>query len=170
MVKNDEHTTTMYYLYLFNLFWATFKLKGTYYENNTCRRSLGGIPEEEKWRRKGLFFWSWAAGLPPSSLRRQLRRVYSGSSPAAEASAAVRQLSSRSTIPSSSMSWFNMDFRVSWPKFLFPQFFSTMAKITPTTSLYLLWKYQGRQTQSLWFIISSEAHIAFGRDIRYNII
>ena len=31
----------------------------------------------------------------------------------------------------------------------FPQFFSTMAEITPTTSLYLLWKYQRRQTQSL---------------------
>jgi hypothetical protein len=40
-----------------------------------------------------------------------------------------------------------------------------MAEISPTTSLYL-WKYQRRQTQSLLFIISSEAHIAFGRDIR----
>jgi hypothetical protein len=37
----------------------------------------------------------------------------------------------------------------------FPQFFSTMPEITPTTSLYLLWKYQRRQTQSLWFIMSS---------------
>ena len=31
----------------------------------------------------------------------------------------------------------------------FPQFFSTMAEITPTRSLYLLWKYQRHQTQSL---------------------
>jgi hypothetical protein len=52
----------------------------------------------------------------------------------------------------------------------FSQFFLTIAEISPTTSLYLLWKCQRRQTQSLWFIISSEAHIAFGLDIRYNII
>ena len=50
----------------------------------------------------------------------------------------------------------------------FPQFFSTMAKITPTTSLYLSWNNQRRQTQSLLnkIIKSSEVHKAFGRDIR----
>ena len=31
----------------------------------------------------------------------------------------------------------------------FPQFFSTMAEISSTTSLYLYWKYQRHQTQSL---------------------
>ena len=72
--------------------------------------------------------------------------------------------------PGSSVSWINMDFRVSRPKFLSPQFFSTLAEITPTTSLCLLWQKQRRQTQSLWFIISSDAHVSFGRDIRYNII
>ena len=51
-------------------------------------------------------------------------------------------------------------------KVLFPQIFSTMAEISPTTSLHLFWKWQRRQKQSLWFIISSESHIAFGRDIR----
>ena len=53
----------------------------------------------------------------------------------------------------------------------FPQFFSTMAKVTPTTSLYLSWNYQRRQTQSLLnkIIKSSEVHKAFGRDIRYYI-
>jgi hypothetical protein len=35
----------------------------------------------------------------------------------------------------------------------FPQFFSTMAVITPTMSLYLLWKYQRRQTQTLLYMI-----------------
>ena len=45
-----------------------------------------------------------------------------------------------------------------------------IAEIAPNTSLYLLWKCQRRQTQTLWFIITSEANIAFGRDIRYNII
>jgi hypothetical protein len=45
-----------------------------------------------------------------------------------------------------------------------------MAETSPTKSLYLLWKCQRRQRQSLWFIISSEAHIAFGRDIRYHFI
>ena len=59
---------------------------------------------------------------------------------------AARQLSSRSTIPSSSMSRFNMDFRESRPKIISPDYFSTMAEISPTTSLYL---YQIRQTQSL---------------------
>ena len=32
----------------------------------------------------------------------------------------------------------------------FPQFFSAMAEITPTSSLNLLWKYQQHQKQSLW--------------------
>ncbi|CAL8350192.1 unnamed protein product [Arctogadus glacialis] len=39
------------------------------------------------------------------------------------------------TIPFSSMSRFNLDFRESKPKFLSPNSFSTMADITPTTSL-----------------------------------
>jgi hypothetical protein len=40
------------------------------------------------------------------------------------------------------MSRFNLDFRESKPKFLSPNSFSTMAEITPTTSLYLLLRYQ----------------------------
>ena len=44
---------------------------------------------------------------------------------------------------------FNLDFRESKPKFLSPNSFSTMAEITPTTSLCVesLWKYQSRRTQ-----------------------
>ena len=42
----------------------------------------------------------------------------------------------------------NMDFRVK-AKVPFPQFFSTVSEISPIASLYLLWKYQRRQTQSL---------------------
>ncbi|CAL8250955.1 unnamed protein product [Boreogadus saida] len=37
--------------------------------------------------------------------------------------------------PFSSMSRFNLDFRESKPKFLSPNSFSTMAEITPSTSL-----------------------------------
>ena len=43
-----------------------------------------------------------------------------GGSPAALARGARRQLNSRSTFPFSSMSRYNMDFRVSMPKFLSP--------------------------------------------------
>ena len=42
------------------------------------------------------------------------------------------------------MSRFSLDFRESKPRFLSTNSFSTMAEITPTTSLYLLWKYQRR--------------------------
>ena len=60
------------------------------------------------------------------------------------------------TIPISSMSRLNLYFRESKPKFLSPNSFSSMAEITPTTSLNLLWKYQrvGDPTQSLRFIRS----------------
>ena len=144
-------------------------------------------PWTATWRRKGLYYVSWAAGhaaeLPapeprlPLKLCRTAGSSYGGvlrelncgrSFPAAPAGGTQRQLSSRSTIPFSSMSRF-MEFRESRPKFLFTQLISTLAKISPTTSLYLLWKYQRRQSQSLWFI-SSKVHIAFGLDIRYNII
>ena len=46
-----------------------------------------------------------------------------------------------------------------------PQFFSSMAEISPTTSLFTCGSTRDVR-QSLLFIISSEAHIAFGRDIR----
>ena len=54
-------------------------------------------------------------------------------------------------IPFSSMSRFNLDFRESKPKFLSPNSFSTIAEITPTTSLYLLWKYQRVGKPTLWY-------------------
>ena len=97
-------------------------------------------------------------------------RGASAAAPARGASAADRQLRRGSTIPFSSVLRFNTDFRRVKAKVPFPQFFSTTAEKTPTTSLYLLSKYQRRQTQSLWFIITPEGHIAFGRDIRYYII
>ena len=40
------------------------------------------------------------------------------------------------------MSRFNLDFRESEPAFLSPNSFFSMGEITPTTNLYLLWKYQ----------------------------
>ena len=47
------------------------------------------------------------------------------------------------------------------PKFLSPNSSSAMGEITPTTSLYLLWKYQriGDPTQS-WFIISENIPVS----------
>ena len=62
------------------------------------------------------------------------------------------------TIPFSSMSWFNLDFRESKPKFLSPNYFSTMAEITPHHYESLLVVFTMREsenpTQSLRFIIS----------------
>ena len=43
-------------------------------------------------------------------------------------------------------------------KLPFPQFFSTMAEISPTTSLYLLWKCQRRQTVFMIHNIIRGAH------------
>ena len=40
------------------------------------------------------------------------------------------------------MSRFNIDYRESKPKFLYPNPFSTMAEATLNTSIYLLLKYQ----------------------------
>ena len=92
----------------------------------------------------------WTPELPPE-LQPELppeiyRRKFQDSAPAE-----VRELSSRrpagvresaskkDTLP---MSLFNLDFGESKPKFLSPNSFSTMAEITTTTSLYLLWKHR----------------------------
>ena len=119
---------------------------------------------------------------------RLLRRVYYGSSTAAEtgrsggsrtrrhsgsSGAGSSVASPAAQLPEYNPSLFHVPVhglhRVK-AKVPFPQFLSTIAEISPTTSFYLLWKCQRGQTQSLCFIISSEVHIAFGRDIRYNII
>ncbi|CAL8388071.1 unnamed protein product [Boreogadus saida] len=88
---------------------------------------------------------SSGGGLPPSSPRRSCRT-------ATEASAAVRQLrrGELGGSPAAQLPEYNPFLlhvavhglqRVK-AKVPFPQFFSTMAEITPTTSLYLLWKCQ----------------------------
>ena len=65
------------------------------------------------------------------------------------------------TIPFSSMSWFTLDFTESKPKFLSANSSSTMAEINPTTSLYLLWKYQRiRDRTQCLFIISENIPVS----------
>ena len=90
-----------------------------------------------------------AAGLQTSSLRRT----------DAEASAAVQQLrrGKLGGSPTAQLREYNPFLlhvavqnglqRVK-TKVPFPQFFSTMAEITPTKSLHLLWKYQRRLSDS----------------------
>ena len=106
-----------------------------------------------------IHFSARAAGLPPSSPRRMCRT-------AAEALAAVRQLRQPWQLRRGELGGSpEAQLRENNPFFLhladqygrqrvkakvpFPQLFSTIAEITPTTSLYLLWKYERHQTQSL---------------------
>jgi hypothetical protein len=164
--------------------WLGYSLEHREY-NPKLRRQSGGEDMEEKgialrWATPAVEAVLAATGRPAdpavysgswtdAEAFRLLWQVYSGSwtAPARGARRQVRQLPECNP--------FLLHVAVHglqrvMAKVPFPQFLSTMAEISPTTSLYLLWKCQRRQTQSLWFIISSEAHIAFGRDIRYNII
>ncbi|CAL8234863.1 unnamed protein product [Boreogadus saida] len=97
-----------------------------------------------------ILFSVGAAGLPPSSPHRT----------SAEASAAIWQLQ-RGKLggsPAAQLPEYNpflLHVAVQYglqrvnAKVPFPQFFSTMAEIITPTSLFLSWKYQRRQTQSL---------------------
>jgi hypothetical protein len=76
---------------------------------------------------------------------RQLRRGELGGSPAAQ----LREYNPLLHVAAQYVQYVQYVQRESRLKVPFPQFFSTLAEITPITSLCLLWKYQRCQTQSL---------------------
>ena len=93
-----------------------------------CRQRIGGSPEE-----KGILLPELSCRTAAELLRGQL-----GGSPSAQ--------EYNPLLLHVAVQYGLQRFKAKVPV---PQFFSTMAEISPTTSLNLLWKYKRRQTQSL---------------------